>query len=250
MDLKEICMYLDDILKINEIDDYSINGLQVENNGVVTKAACAVDASVETFEKAINIGADFILVHHGILWKNDFRVTGNMYERVKMLVDNNISLYAAHLPLDIHPVFGNNSRISDVLGWESIEDFGKYHGMLIGKLFRFNKPKKINEIAEEIKTKIGGEPVLWPFGKAEIKSVAYISGGGISMLNQAIEADIDCFITGEPAHSAFWLAKEAGINVIFAGHYYTETLGVKSIAKELKNKFKIDTEFIELPTGY
>ena len=91
---------------------------------------------------------------------------------------------------------------------------------------------------------------MWPFGKAEIKSVAYISGGGISMLNQAIEADIDCFITGEPAHSAFWLAKEAGINVIFAGHYYTETLGVKSIAKELKNKFKIDTEFIELPTGY
>jgi len=246
----ELVDYLDNLLNINQIDDSSLNGLQVGNSGKIKKIAYSVDASLETFEKACELDVNFLFVHHGIFWSKPVSITGNLYRRIKILIDNDIALYAAHLPLDIHPKFGNNSQIQDVLKWKIKDDFGLYHGVPIGKIIEFKNNRNIKDLADEIESKLGCDPVVWDFGPDRIRKAAYVSGDGISMLDQAIDAGVDLYITGEPSHSAFWQAKEAGINIIFAGHYITETLGVKAVGEEIKRNFGIETIFINLPTGY
>jgi len=250
MKTDELVLFLDDLLNIHDVADSSMNGLQVGNSGNVNKFAYSVDASIASFEKAAELNADFIFVHHGIFWGDPIPITGSNYKRIKILIDNNIALYAAHLPLDIHPKFGNNSQIENILNWSIKDDFGSYHGVKVGKMVEFKPERTLDSIASEIKIKLGCNPVVWNFGSMEIRKAAYVSGDAIGMLDQAIDMKADLYITGEPAHSAFWKAKEEGINVIFCGHYITETLGVKAIAKEIQTKLNINTVFIDLPTGY
>jgi dinuclear metal center YbgI/SA1388 family protein len=248
--LEELAGYLDDYLKIAEVKDDSLNGLQVANSGTVHKAGLAVDASLKTFQKCRQENVDFLFVHHGLFWGKPVSLKGAFYKRIRELIEADIALYAAHLPLDMHPEVGNNAQIQKILDWPVRGDFGEYHGIVIGKWVEFPKKKPLRILRDQIREKMGCEPLVWDFGPPEIRRLGYISGGGLSMIEQAIDRKFDAFITGEPGHSAYWLAKEANINVIFAGHYCTETLGVKAIGRVLNEKWGLETVFLDLPTGH
>ncbi|MEJ2629177.1 MAG: Nif3-like dinuclear metal center hexameric protein [bacterium] len=231
------------------MEDYSQNGLQVENSGQGKKAGFTVDASLAAFQRAAEKGADLLVVHHGLFWDKPVILTGSMYNRIKLLLEADIALYAAHLPLDKHDTLGNNARVQKIMGWEVSGDFGEYKGVEIGKKVHFGTPVSIGHITREISEKLNCEPLVWNFGKDKVKNAGYVSGGAIGLLQQAIDEGLDLFITGEPKHECYWAAKEAGINVIFAGHYATETLGVKAIQELLQKEFNLECFFIDLPTG-
>ena len=249
MRLFKLVEYLDKLLNINEIEDDSLNGLQVQNNGSVNKIALAVDASEAAFKKAGGVSADFIFVHHGLFWGYPVSITQTLYNRMRILLKQDIALYAAHLPLDMHPELGNNAQIEKIMGWPVVGEFGEYHGSIIGKKIVFNKPTVLKDIVDTVKEKLDCDPVVWNFGPEKISRMGYVSGGGVKMVQQAIDAGLDAYITGEPSHGFYWTAKEAGIHVIFPGHYATETLGVKAVGEHLRNEFGLEVEFIHLPTG-
>lgn len=249
MRTRELVTFLDDLLNVKDISDTSQNGLQIDNSGEVKKVGLAVDASAASFQKAKELNVDFLLVHHGLFWDKSVTLIGALYQRVKILMDSDIALYGAHLPLDMHPEVGNNAQIANVLGWPTAGDFGDYHGNILGKEIRFDKPVNLLDIADQLAEKLHCEPLVWDFGPKTIQYMGYVSGGGIKMLEQAIDAGMDLYITGEPSHSIYWIAKEAGINVILAGHYATETLGVKAVGEKIRETFGLVVEFIDLPTG-
>jgi len=249
MELKKLNKFLDEYLKISEIEDVSVNGLQVEGKKKVNKICFAVDASVETFKSAKEENADMLFVHHGMIWNGLKSITGINYGRLKFLIENNISLYAAHLPLDKHEEVGNNIQFLKIFGInKGIEEFGTYHGIKIGYAGRFEKEKKLSDFVSEIEKELNTKCKILKFGKEKIKSIGVVSGGAASLIDEAIE-NVDCFVTGEPSHQVYHIAKEGKINVIFAGHYATETLGVKAMAALISKKFGIETKFIDCQTG-
>ena len=249
MELKKLNKFLDEYLKISEIEDVSVNGLQVEGKKNCEKICFAVDASLETFKLAKKENADMLFVHHGMIWGGIKKVTGINYIQLKFLIDNKISLYAAHLPLDKHEEVGNNIQFLKIFGInKNIEDFGKYHGIKIGYAGRFEKEKNLSDFVSEIEKQLNTKCKILKFGKEKIKSVGVVSGGAASLIDEAIE-EVDCFVTGEPSHQIYHIAKEGKINVIFAGHYATETVGVKAMAELIGKKFGIETKFIDVPTG-
>ncbi|MBN2029426.1 Nif3-like dinuclear metal center hexameric protein [bacterium] len=242
--------YLDDLLKINDVEDDSLNGLQVENSGVVKKVALAVDGSFEAIQKAKDTGADLLFVHHGLLWGKPVSLSGFLYRRIKLLIESDMALYAVHLPLDLHPTLGNNAQICKVMEWPVVKDFGAYHGSVIGKEVHFQKPIPLSRLVDQFQKGLGCEPTLWDFGPDKIVRLGCVSGGAISFLDQAIRLQFDAYITGEPKHEWYWTAKEAAINVLFGGHYATETLGVQAVGEMIQEAFDLETVFIDLPTGY
>ncbi|MCJ7812876.1 Nif3-like dinuclear metal center hexameric protein [bacterium] len=250
MKTKTLVDYLDNLLKINNVEDDSLNGLQVENLGEVKRIAVAVDASFEAIKKTRDLGAHFLIVHHGLFWGKPVPLSGFLYRRIRLLIESDIALYAAHLPLDLHPTLGNNAQICKVMGWPIVRDFGEYHGSIIGKEVSFAEPVPFIELVDQFRQRFHCEPTLWDFGPEKIGRLGCVSGGAIAFLDQAIRLHFDAFITGEPKHECYWTAKEAGINVIFGGHYITETLGVKAVGEMLQKEFELETVFIDLPTGF
>jgi len=248
MRLEDIVTFLDDFLGVREWEDKSVNGLQVEGREEVRKIAFAVDACMETFVKAK--GADMLVVHHGLIWGGIERVTGATMRRLKFLLENGISLYACHLPLDAHPRVGNNVELLRLLGVEAEGSFGVYKGRSIGYYGRFEEKKSLEEIIEAVGS-INERPIVLDFGKEKIESVGAVSGRGAFALKEAIDLGLDLFVTGEAEHEAYHLAKECGINVIFAGHYATETLGVKALMRVVGEEFagEVEVEFLDVPTG-
>lgn len=251
MKSRELAEHLDEFLKLKEIEDYLLNGLSVENKKEIKKIALTVDASLEAFKETKSIEADLLITHHGFFQKNKtFPITEAVYERIKFLLDNDIALYSVHLPLDAHPEVGNNAQAIKLLDGKEGRQFAREGGVNIGKEIILEKPLSVEDLVERVEKKFKTTPIVWKFGKEIIKNIGYVSGGGISFLKEAIELGVDAFITGEARHGAYWTAKEAKINCIFAGHYATETLGVKALGRYVNEKFGIDVEFIELPTGH
>ncbi len=248
MKVSEIVSYLDELLNIRSIEDISLNGLQVGSDHEVKRVAVSVDASLEVFKEAKD--ADMLIVHHGLYWGKPIPIVDAMFERIKFLIENNVALYAAHLPLDLHPEYGNNVEGIRLLGVEPSGEFGNYHGINIGYEFEFERPVKLDELKENFDKALGTDSILWDFGPKEIKRGSYVSGDAISLLPEAIEKKLDIYITGEPRHSYYWNAFEAGINVLFGGHYKTETLGVRALGKHLEEKFGLEVYFINKPTGF
>lgn len=248
MELNKIRNFLDDYLKIAQIEDSSVNGLQVEGKKEVNKIAFGVDACQSLFDFAKNENADMVVVHHGIIWDGIKSVTGITYKRIKFLVENEISLYASHLPLDKHDEIGNNIQFLKLLKIEKKEEFGDYHGINIGFMGEFKSDKNIDSFVEDIDRKLMTKCKILKFGKDKIKKVGVVSGCAPGIVEEAVEK-VDCFVTGEASHQVYHAAKEAKINVVFAGHYATETLGVKALSELAEKKFKIKTQFIDLPTG-
>ncbi len=249
MELYELTSYLNDYFSISEYQDSSLNGLQVEGSNEITKVALAVDACSETFSKASALRADLLFVHHGLYWGKPFALTGFHAARIKMLFKNELSLYAVHLPLDLHPEIGNNAGILKMLGCEIGEPFGEYHGIKIGYTGRFNGGIKYDDLLLKLQGSLNVMPAGYQFGKENICNIAVISGEGAPIVEQTVGTNVDTFITGEADHVRYHTAKEMGINLIFCGHYATETVGVKNVGALLEEKFSLETVFLDVPTG-
>ncbi len=248
--LKKVVGFLDTYLKIDEIEDSSWNGLQFEGDSQVEKIAFAVDASAESFEKAAGENADMLIVHHGQFWSShNPSIIGWSKERIDLLYKNNLSLYACHLPLDRHQEVGNNAELLKLLGAKIKKEFLFHKGKNIGWLGERKKALSLKDIERKLVDSLNTECIILPFGKENIKSVAVCSGGGsYGGFYEALELNADLYITGDTAE-IYYTAKDSGMNVIFAGHYATETVGLKALSKVLEKRLKVDVLFIDLPTG-
>jgi len=246
----ELVEYLDDLLQIEAIEDTSNNGLQVEGAAEIRRLAFAVDASLAAFDGARAAGAQMLLVHHGLFWSKPLMVTGLHRRRLGLLVAADLSLYAAHLPLDFHPELGNNATLARWLGLAGVEPFGQYKGQPAGYAGRLPEPLSLEGLVSRVEESLG-EPVgqVWSFGKSTVETVGIISGGAAHFVDQAAAAGVDAYLTGETSHGAFHDAQELGMNVIFGGHYATETAGLKALAEHLATQFGLETVFLDLPTG-
>lgn len=237
------------LLSLEELEgiDDSMNGIQVGRPGkILKKAAFAVDASLESFRRAQEWQADLLFVHHGLFWGKPLAIAGGHYRRIKALLDSDCALYATHLPLDMHPELGNNAGIAEMLNLEDVKPFGMYHGVTIGCKGRFKEEKRLDEVIQTL----GGPDIrALPFGPGAISTVGIVSGGAAREVLQAIEEGLDLYITGDSAHSFYHDCLEAGINVLFGGHYLTEIWGVKLLAEKLKVETDLETCFIDIPTG-
>jgi dinuclear metal center YbgI/SA1388 family protein len=242
----DLVKWLDTYLNISAFEDRSLNGLQVEGADEVQKIAFAVDGSLRTFEQAAEIGADMLITHHGLFWGQPLAVSGMHKNRIKYLLDKNISLYASHLPLDAHPEVGNNWGLARILGLTDLQVFGSKR---IGVKGVFPNPITLRDLANQIEKELGESVLVHAGGKLEISSLGIISGGAAWDIVRAAEEGLDAFMTGEPLHEVFYEAFERKINALYAGHYMTETVGVKLLEEKIKLEFNLATQFILLPTG-
>lgn len=249
MDRDELVRYLDEYLKVGEIADGSKNGLQVEGRPEVRRLALAVDACLESFQKAVQVRADMLLVHHGLFWESYQPLKGAFLRRVRVLLDGGVSLYAAHLPLDAHVEVGNNVALARLLGLEVVGPFGEYHGVSVGVEARLPTAAAPQEFAQLAQGRLGTEVVLLAYGPPRVQRVGIISGGGAEMTAQAAARGLDLFLTGERSHTFYHEAEEQGLHVLYAGHYVTETVGVKALGQHLAERFGLETTFLDVPTG-
>ncbi len=249
MNRDELVSFLDEYLNISAYPDKSRNGLQVEGKKEIERIAFSVDATLRTIEHAAERNADILIVHHGIIWGGLDYITGIHYKRLKTLFDAGMNLYAAHLPLDAHPEVGNNVQLLKLLDLEPKEPFGEYKGLSIGFLGEFKKAEPIEKIARILAERLDTTVKTYNFGKREIRKVGAVSGAGAFALEEAWRREIDLLITGEFGHADYLTALDLGISVAVAGHYKTETLGVKALMEVVKEKFRVKTIFIESPTG-
>ncbi|WP_297435673.1 Nif3-like dinuclear metal center hexameric protein [Thermococcus sp.] len=249
MNRDELVAFLDEYLNISAFPDKSSNGLQVEGRGKVERVAFAVDTTLRTIERAVKGKADMLMVHHGMIWGGLGYITGIHYKRLKALMEGGINLYAAHLPLDAHPEVGNNVGLLKLLGLEPKGPFGDYRGLSIGFYGEFEEPQPIEKVAQVIAEKLDTTVKTYEFGKRKIKTVGAISGAGAFALEEAHRKDIDLLITGEFTHADYLTAIDLPQSVLVAGHYKTETLGVKALMEVVKEKFGVNVFFIDEPTG-
>ena len=245
----DLVTWLNDYLDIDAYDDISLNGLQVEGADEVKKVVAAVDSSMTTFEQAAELGADMLIVHHGLFWGKPLALTGMHKRRVQFLLEKNISLYAAHIPLDAHKEVGNNWGLAPILGMTDLEDFGSWKGKPIGVKGIFPNGTTLRDLADLIEKELGEAVLVHAGGDLELKTLGIISGGASWDVVTAAEEDLDAFLTGEPKHEVFYEAFERGINALYAGHYMTETVGVNLLKDKLAKEFGLATDFVLLPTG-
>jgi dinuclear metal center YbgI/SA1388 family protein len=247
--LESLVSYLDEYLRIRDVADEpeALNGLQVESVGDVEQLAVAVDACLASIAQAAERGADLLIVHHGLFWGGLEPLVGRHYRRVAALMRHGIALYAAHAPLDRHPEIGNNIVLARQLGMEVRGWFGEYRGAPIGVWGELDLPREV--LGARLGELLGSLPRLLPGGPERVRRVGVISGGGGPMIRQAFETGLDTFITGEGPHWTFFEAEELGLNAFFAGHYATETVGVKALAAHLAERFQVPWSFIDHPTG-
>jgi dinuclear metal center YbgI/SA1388 family protein len=251
--LQAIVACLDRELNVEAFTDSSHNGLQVENSGLVRKVCCGVDASMAFFEAAAREGADLVVCHHGISWGHSLsRITELNYRRVKFLLDHDMALYACHLPLDAHRVYGNNACIASALGLRNVQPFGAYHGQNIGFAGRLGKAEPMAAFVKRVKKVMEREDDLqvMAFGPAAVKRVAIVSGGASDMVAEAGRKGIDVLVTGEPALAAYSVAQEYGVHVVFGGHYASETFGVRALGQLLARQFDLAATFIHQNVPY
>ena len=239
--------YLSDYLKVSEFNDIAPNGIQVAGRSEINKIITGVSACVELFEHALTENADAIIVHHGIIWNFERPVyIGGYRERVKLLLENNLNLYAFHLPLDAHSVVGNNAQIGKSLGIQNMQPFGDYKGQYIGMRGEIHALPAV-DLFKKVEQVMKRELLIFPYGPEKIKHVGIISGGAQKEITQAVTAGLDLYLTGEVSEHIMHYAKEEKIHFISAGHYVTEKFGIRALGEHLKNKFKIDVAFVDIP---
>lgn len=247
--LKTVVQHCDQILNTGAFTDWdgAVNGLQVENNGSITKIAATVDASLATIRMAVESGADLLIVHHGLFWGPTHPWIGKRYEMLRLLLDSNLAVYSSHLPLDAHPKLGNNAQLAAALGLKKLKPFFESKGQTIG--FKADVSISRDELAHRLEQALGEAPKILPGGPDKIARIGIVSGGAGSELKQAAKEGVDTFITGEGPHWTYALAEDLGLNVFYGGHYATETFGVKALAQHLSEKFKLPWAFLDHPTG-
>ena len=248
--LQDIVHLLDATLRPGEIPDapVALNGLQVENEGYVTKVALAVDGSQKTLNDAVAAGADLLLLHHGLYWSGLRPLTGWWKRKIETCLRHNLAVYAAHLPLDLHPELGNNAGIARELGLSHVEPELSYKGVKIGMAGDFSGT--VGELRERYAAITGAavtgvvHDAAQPAGR-----VLICSGGGGPEIYEAQALGYTTYLTGEENHWVLNAAQDMGVNILFAGHYATETFGVRSLGRLLQERFGLPTIFIDNPTG-
>jgi dinuclear metal center YbgI/SA1388 family protein len=249
--LQAFCAYCEELLKSSQIPDSCPNGLQVEGSSNVKKMAAAVSASLETIEAAVASGVDLLLVHHGIFWDRDSRrVVGTLQRKLKLLLENNISLAAYHLPLDCHQGLGNNWKAARDLGWQGLEPFGNHNGMLIGVKGTFTEEMSIAQFLAQLESYYQHPVHKALGGKERVKTAALVSGGAYKFISEAAASGIDCFITGNFDEPAWHTAYEEKIHFLALGHSATERIGPMALGSHLAEQFDLAYEFIDTPNPF
>lgn len=248
--LNEIVEYLDSELQVVSIPDYSgaMNGLQLKNNGVVTRVGSGVDASLATIIKAIEAGVDLLIVHHGMFWHGAQKLVGAQYEKIKLAMDANLAIYSAHIPLDIHPEFGNNILLSKAIGMNGAEGYHDWKGVQLGLMQRMELP--LGELLKRVEAAVEGR-IHYCKGASsdDVGVVGVITGGAGAELQAMVDEGVNTFITGEGPHWSYPLAEELGVNIVYGGHYATETFGVKKMMEVVAGRFSLSKYFVFHPTG-
>lgn len=247
--LRAIVDFCDRYLRTREVADWpgAWNGLQVENSGGVAKIGAAVDACEAVIARAVDQGIGLLLVHHGLFWGGVQPLVGAPFRKMKTALDHDLAIYSAHLPLDLHPVVGNNVLLAKALGLKNGEPFFVEKGAAIGLKFRASLP--LGELARRLEKALGGAPHLCPGGPSKTACIGVVTGGAGAEVARAAAEGVDTFITGEGPHHSFTAAEELGVNLFYGGHYATETFGVKALAAHLSRRFRVPWEFIDHPTG-
>jgi len=229
--------------------DGAVNGLQFENTGRVRKIAAAVDGSLTLVRRAAEVGADLLVVHHGLFWGRTVPWTGRRAELIRTLVTQDLAVYSQHLPLDGHPQLGNAAQLAHALGLIRLRPFFQREGTFIGVQAELPRALDRTALCDRLGRVLGSPPRLLPGGPERCRRIGICTGGAGSELAQARREGVDTLITGEGPHWTFALAEDLGINALYGGHYATETFGVKALAAELSRKFRIPWVFLDHPTG-
>jgi dinuclear metal center YbgI/SA1388 family protein len=247
--LAEVIEFLDAELKTAVIPDYpgAHNGLQLENGGEVGKVAVAVDASFPVIRKAVAAGADLLVVHHGLFWQGVRPLTGANYEKFKTAMDAGLAIYSSHIPLDVHPELGNNVLLARELGLEGGNSFHDWKGILLGRKGHFDG--SLGELQVRLARVVGGRVILRGEEGNPAGIVGIITGGAGSEVEAMKEEGLDTFVTGEGPHWSHPLAEELNLNVLYGGHYATETFGVKALGELLEEQFGVPFQYLDHPSG-
>ncbi|MBF0624734.1 MAG: Nif3-like dinuclear metal center hexameric protein [Magnetococcales bacterium] len=245
--LGDVESFLNETLHPESFRDYAPNGVQVQGREEINRVVTGVSACVELFQKAVDLGAELVLVHHGLFWDKEPRVVeGSLKQRLKILLQQDMTLMAYHLPLDAHPEWGNNACILRKLALEPLEPFGLYNGTALSWVGRCSPPRTVAEMFHGVTDLFGGSPLLLNFGPERIERVAVCSGAAPELVRQARAAGADLFLTGEATESVYHYCQEEGLHFIAAGHHRTETFGVQALGKLLTRRFGLDHHFVDL----
>jgi len=247
--LSDVVNYTDDFLRIGEIGDWdnSLNGLQIENSGRVTLIGAAVDVSTRVLTEAQKRQVDLLIVHHGLFWPGLRPIRGALRQQLRIAFENDIALYSAHLPLDIHPRVGNNAQLVVALGLKSARPFLEEKGQPVG--LKIPASLSRSELVRKLQKALNGPVKVFGFGPKRTRAIGVVTGAAGSEIYRVADEGIDTFITGEAPHWAAVAAEELGVNLLFGGHYATEVFGVKALAAHLSKRFRVPWEFIDCPTG-
>jgi len=249
IELDELVNFLDQELRTKEISDYpgAMNGLQLANSGKISRIIGAVDASLSVVEAAAQDKNCLLIVHHGMFWQAPQPITHSVYRKLKRAMDADLAIYSSHLPLDVHPELGNNSGLARAIALNNIQPFFDHKGQRLG--LRGSWAGSRAELLDSVSTAVSGPVHLCPGGPENQLLVGLITGGAGSEVAKVAACGVDTFITGEGPHWSYPLAEELGVNLFYAGHYATETFGVKSILALLGARFELPTTFVHRPTG-
>ena len=249
VDLLQLVAELDELLESDSVSDYCPNGLQVEGTPEVRRIVTSVSASRDLFIQAADREADAVIVHHGILWNGSeaTRLVGSFRERVRLLLENQISLIAYHLPLDRHLKLGNAAQLARRLGLEELEPFGEHHGAPVGVCGVFPEPVEAEEFFAAVTEACEREPQVFPGGSPTVSSVGIVTGSAQREFHQAVAAGLDAYVTGEATEWVLHQAAEDGVHYLAAGHYATERFGIRALGRWLTDHHDLEVEFIDLP---
>jgi dinuclear metal center YbgI/SA1388 family protein len=249
--LSNLTALLDKTLNVHAFRDTSNNGLQLANSGAVSRVITGVDASLRLLQEAVARGAHCVVCHHGLSWGDSLkRLTGLNHRLVSFAIEHDIAVYAAHLPLDAHPRYGNNAQLGKALGLTSLKPAFTYHGETIGFTASYPKAIPYDIFCDRVRAAVNPGLRALAFGKKTVRTVGIVSGGASDMIDQAAALDLDAYLTGEPSLQGYILAENLNQNVIFAGHYATETFGVSALAKLIAQRLRIPADFIDFKIPY
>lgn len=249
MQRADLVTYLDTYLQIDTIKDYGPQGLQIEGREEVRRVVGLVDAHQPCVEAAIAQNADLMLVHHGIFWGSAKPLRGGYGTLVRTFLQADLNLYAAHLALDAHREVGNNAELARRLGLEVIDWWGNANGVQLAALAISQHGVKLDYLVDRFEQNVGPTKLVQAHGPRNIHKVGILSGFGAKEIEEVAALGCDLYITGETSHAQYYDAQNVGINLIYGGHYTTETVGVQALGKHLQEQFDVEFTFIDLPTG-
>lgn len=242
--IQELSHHLNHFLNIKNYTDICPNGIQITNEDYIMRIATAVSPDLRTIEKAIDLNVQGLITHHGLFKNNETIILdGIKYQKIKNLIENNIALLVYHLPLDAHQTFGNNWKAANDLGWNNLQPFGEYNGMMIGVQGNF-PTIDAHQFTEKLEKYYGNKASV-AITKLNISSAALISGAGYKFISEAVKANLDCFISGSFDEPAWYTAHEENINFYGLGHATTEKIGPKALAEYIQKQFNILATFID-----